>query len=148
MHREQSGEVESLRVFKGVLVGPRVIGLAEGAGTEGVLQPRISVYVRWDDHHLINALDVHIAQACLRLIRPGVIQICGLLLGEGGFGIEVADVERPLDVMRDSRPGHGSGPNAARSPAVRHAIDTKTRLAVDEQLLGFRFPPARRFERF
>jgi hypothetical protein len=76
-----------------------------------------------------------------------VIQISRLLLGEGGFGIEVADMERSLDVMRDAGPGHGGGPNAAGNPAVRHAIDAETRLAVDEQLPGFRFPPARRFER-
>jgi hypothetical protein len=61
-----------------------------------------------------------------------VIQICGLLPGEGGFGIEVTDMERPLDIMGDARPGHRGGPNAAGSPAVWYAIDAKTRLAVDE----------------
>ena len=61
-------------------IGPLVIGLAERLAPDRIQQPRIGVDVGRNDHHLIDALHVHVAQSRFRLIRTGEVDISDLIL--------------------------------------------------------------------
>ena len=72
---------------------------------DGIEQPGIGVDIRRDDHNLIDPLHVHVAQAWLRLIGAGKIDIDDLILGQRCLRVQVAHVQRALDVVLHARPG-------------------------------------------
>ena len=104
-------------------------------------QARIGIDISGDDHDLIYTLGVHVAQAGLGLVRALMVQIVGLLLGNGGFGVEVTDVEGALDVMLETRPSQGKDIHHAGRPADPLRAETCTGMAVDNKLLGLSVKP-------
>ena len=110
------------------------------------MQPRVGIDVSGNDHHLVNALDVHIPQAGLGLIGARVVQVRHLLLGERGRGIEVAHVEGALNVMLDARPGVRDDPHGPGNPATTRGANASSCLAIDDQLLALGVPPDRGLE--
>ena len=148
LHGQHRGKENPLGVRLTVLVGPLVVGFAHGFGADGILQPRIGIDVGGNDHHLVNALDVHVAQARLGFVGAFVIHVVGLLFGEGSLGVQVAHVEGPLDVMLEARPGRGENIDDPRRPADTLGPETRTRVAIDNQLLGLGIKPHGGLESF
>ena len=147
LHGQQRGEEQPVRVGLGVLVGPLIVGLAEGLGADGVGQPRIGIDVGRDDHDLIDALDVHVPQTRLRLIRTREVEVRDLLLRQRGLRIQIAHVQRALNVVLHARPRIGDHPHRPGNAAAPRRADADARLAVDDQLLGVVVPPDRGPER-
>ena len=148
LHGDQGGEVETLRVLPGVFVGPIVVGLAHGPRPQGVLQPGVGVDAGWYDHHLVDALHVHVPQAGAGLVGSGVGEVIRLLFGERSFRVEVADIEGALDVVFEPGTGQPHDVDGAR-PSLRNRGKTvHVGLSVDQQLVRFGVVPHSGFQRF
>ena len=70
-----------------------------------------------------------------------MVQVVGLLLGDGGLAIEVAHVEGPLNVMFEARPGQGQHIDDPGRPADALGPQARTRFAIDDELLGLGVEP-------
>ncbi len=77
-----------------------------------------------------------------------MIEVRGLFLGESRFGVEIADVKGPLNIVLEARSGHRGDPN--RTGCAANILDTGpgAAFAIDKQLLGGAVPPTRGLERF
>ena len=62
-----------------------------------------------------------------------MVEIGDLLLGQRGLRVEVAHVERALDVVLDPRPGIGDDPHRAGNAAAARRTEADTGAAVDDQ---------------
>ena len=76
-----------------------------------------------------------------------MVQVGHLFLGEGGFRVQVAHVQCPLDVMLDSWTGVGDDSHGARDASPALGADTDARLSVDDELPSFGVVPHRGLER-
>src|SRR5580658_6251931 len=105
LHRQQSCKEDALRIFLRVLIGPIVIGTTHRARAHRVSDPWIGIDVSWNDHNLIDSLNVHVLEPRLRLIGARVVDVGGLLLCQRSLRVEIAHVKRALNVVLEPGPG-------------------------------------------
>ena len=141
LHRNERREEQPFRICPRVFVGPFVVGAAERLGAERVLQPRVDIDFGRDDHDLIDSLNVHVPEARLGLVGSGMVQIGNLLLGQRCLGVQVADIEGPLDIVLDPRPGIGDDPHCAGDAALARRAEPDPGAAVNDQEPAIGIPP-------
>src|SRR5581483_10494778 len=104
------------------------------------------IYVGRDNHHLVDTLDIHVAQPRLGLIGAAMVEVVRLFLGQRRLRAQVAHVERPLDVVFETRTRQGD-----KGQETWSAPDTKEMaagIAVYQVLAGLGIIPVGKLERF
>ena len=85
---------------------------------------------------MVDTLGVHVPKARSGLTRAVVGEVAGLLLGDGRFGVDVADVDGPLDVVFHTRAGETNDVDLAGTHVGDGVEVADIGLAVDEHLIG------------
>ena len=111
-------------------------------------QPGIGIDVGRNDHHLIDALHIHVAQAGLGLVRTLVIDVVGLLPGERSLGIQIANVERALNIVLETGARERQHVNHSGRSTDTLRADSRAGLAIDDKLIRFGIVPDSIFQGF
>src|SRR5262249_51222846 len=98
-------------------------------------------------HDLVDSLHVHVLETRLGLIRTLVVDIVGLLGGERGFWIEIAYVDRALNIVLEARSRQRKHVHHTRGAVDALRAEARIGNSVDDQLLGVRVKPDAPFER-